>query len=890
VNVFAWVSLLSSIIAINLGLICLRLNQRSRENRVFALLCFSLAAWGLIEFGYRQSTSLAEVVLWNRMDVFWVSSSVLILHFTTVFTGETRLFRSRPFIAGIHAPFVLLIVLKTIMDLVGGGPVEQYWGYSFTSIDEGSIAIQSYYLYAFLCVSLAIFLAFRYLLSTRSSERRNQAVFVVLLNVASLFLALGDVSVQLAGYDIPEMTIALSNITIGLIVYGMWRYRLFMLTPIDRADDIIGAISDGIAVVGPGGVMELANEGLALMSGYTTSELIGMKISRLLLPDETPSGTVVDVRWFEKPLLDTEMRLRRGGDEFLPVSVSVTLPRFSPFNNVKTIIAVRDMSERLFSAQRLKRSLDYHERLMEILPHMAIVADRSGRVIMMNSMALETMVEHDLETEGDLQVGDLLSIDVAEALESGFEKVSRTGGSVVFPTTLRTTGWGDIPVEVGISHAGPSASDTPLVIHIHDLRRRQRKEEAALRQEKLKTLGYLAAGIAHDFNNILTSILSNLSIVQDEEGGVLPDEARRMLATTEEAANRARSLTHQLLTFSRGGEPIRREVDIGRILPGMLEFILPEGKGEYKVSIQDGLPPVMADEGQLAQVVQNIVGNALAASTGSSLVEVSLKGISSLKDHTKGITSGNWSRPPGDLSEGAGWILLEFRDEGTGMDAVTLERIFEPYFTTRDKGTGLGMTVVRSVIDKHEGLVHVISEVGSGTTMSIFLPACEREGPEAHRETTDVQEDRHYSVLLLDDEASIRKVVESSLGYAGHRVTTTATGEEFLERFHEADTSGDGYDLVIVDLTIHGGMGGARATAELHGTHPDIPAIVISGYSNDPIMANHREHGFAACLAKPFRMKELKDVVQEVMGRMSLDRSDPSTSDHEVVDQGGGQE
>jgi len=383
----------------------------------------------------------------------------------------------------------------------------------------------------------------------------------------------------------------------------------------------------------------------------------------------------------------------------------------------------------------------------------------------------------------------------------------------------------------------------------------KRLEQERLRAQKLESLGVLAGGIAHDFNNLLTGILGSIDVLKLRTA---PDTgAQRLLGDAEKAALRARNLTLQLLTFARGGAPVKKEIHLDGMIEEAVGFAL-RGSG---VKAAFDLPPdllhVDADEDQLHQVVNNVVLNAVQSMPGGGLLQVAGRNVTLARGEVPPL-------PPGR------YVELSFRDTGAGIPARHLARIFDPYFTTKERGSGLGLATVYSVVKAHGGHVAVESAEGAGTTMRLYLPAVERQRA-AREEAAARPAGGRGRVLLMDDEDLILRVAGEMARVLGYDVTTARDGAEALERCRAAVQEGRPFDAAILDLTVPGGMGGKEAGRLLRERHPRTAVIVSSGYSQDAVLADHRAHGFAAALRKPFQLVELDLALREAMRPVAED-------------------
>ena len=386
------------------------------------------------------------------------------------------------------------------------------------------------------------------------------------------------------------------------------------------------------------------------------------------------------------------------------------------------------------------------------------------------------------------------------------------------------------------------------------LKHESRLEAELQRASKLESLGLLAGGIAHDFNNLLTAVIGNLSLARLDTK-MDPDSAES-LRDAEKAAGRAKDLTQQLLTFAKGGAPIQAAVLLPDVVREVAEFALRGSKVRCDFDIPQDLWPANVDKGQIGQVVQNIVINAMQAMPGGGVIDVSIR------NETVG---GQLSQV---LAPGR-YLKLVFRDHGGGIGPADLEKIFDPYFTTKKQGNGLGLATVHSIVKKHMGHISVESTIGHGSTFHIWLPAAQSEP--ASRGASEAGAKGQASavpaarILFMDDELPIRQLGGAILRRMGYDATTVSEGTEAVREYAAAMLSGRPYSAVILDLTIPGGMGGSQTLVELRAIDPDVKAIVSSGYSNDSVLSNYRAHGFCGMVSKPYESADLALAVERVL-------------------------
>ncbi|MBU7048075.1 MAG: PAS domain S-box protein [Theionarchaea archaeon] len=386
-----------------------------------------------------------------------------------------------------------------------------------------------------------------------------------------------------------------------------------------------------------------------------------------------------------------------------------------------------------------------------------------------------------------------------------------------------------------------------VVLVFRDVTEKRKMEQELLRTQKLESLGSLAGGIAHDFNNILTGILSNVALAK------LYTEDNRVgarLTKIEKASLQARNLTQQLLTFSKGGSPIKKITSLNKVIRDSTSFALRGSNVRCHFYISDELSPADIDEGQISQVINNLIMNADEAMPEGGVIQVRAENVA-VSEESLFLQKGTY-------------IKISIEDQGVGIPEKYLSRAFDPYFTTKQKGSGLGLATAYSIIKRHNGHIDVESEVGVGTTFHMWLPASgdplKREEMQPH--TPAKGEGR---ILFMDDEEIIRDAAGEVLTYLGYSVEFAEDGREAIELYKKGLKTGNPFDIVIMDLTIPGGMGGKEALAILLEIDPHVKAIVSSGYSTDPVMADFRSYGFKGVVTKPYSIEELSETLHRMM-------------------------
>jgi len=383
-----------------------------------------------------------------------------------------------------------------------------------------------------------------------------------------------------------------------------------------------------------------------------------------------------------------------------------------------------------------------------------------------------------------------------------------------------------------------------------DVTETKKMEAELLKNEKLQSLSVLAGGIAHDFNNLLAAIMGNVSVALNTTDS--KSEMHELLKDVETASHRASGLVQKLITFARGGIPVKKKMAIGQLLKDDVQMALSGSRVECEYSLPEDLWPVKVDAGQFGQVVSNLVINAVQATPEGGKIGVRAKNMRVGKEFGDNLSEGEY-------------VKISFRDSGKGILPENLPKIFDPFFTTRPESSGLGLSAVYSIIKRHRGHITVESAPERGATFSVYLPARRENGREESKPGLE-KTNGAQRVLVMDDELMVQKVTGRMLTQIGYEVEFAQDGQEAIEIYQKARETSRPFAAVIMDLTIPGGMGGKIAVQKLIEIDPQVKVIVSSGYSNDPVMSDHRKYGFRGVIAKPYRFEEMAEVIKQVIG------------------------
>lgn len=487
-----------------------------------------------------------------------------------------------------------------------------------------------------------------------------------------------------------------------------------------------------------------------------------------------------------------------------------------------------------------------------------ITTDIRGQIVLMNKVAEELTGWNSREVIGR----DLKDVFNVVVMQDGAE--NRNVADQLINNAILTGGSGRAALisrngdKKIIAGNGAPIKDTQKniigTIHVfRDITNQVNTERELLKTRKLESIGVLAGGIAHDFNNILTVVLGNINLALHDSG--IGEKTRKMLTNVDKAGRRAQGLTQQLLTFSKGGAPVKAVSSLESIIRDSADFVLHGRSVACNFDIPHDLWFADVDKGQISQVIQNIVLNGCEAIAGSGEIAVSCKNI------IGGDTENSF------LVNGQKYVGIFIADSGRGIPEAIIENIFDPYFTTKTTGNGLGLAIAHSIISKHNGHIDVQSSTDKGTVFTIYLPATDRIEVVAEINETNIDSailEKSAKIMIMDDEELVREMITTMLEEMGHTVLTAVNGEDALELYKKNKEAGTPVDIVIMDLTIPGGMGGKEAIKKLLGYDSNAIAIVSSGYSNDPVMANPVSFGFKTAIVKPYSCKELDDVIKRV--------------------------
>lgn len=642
-----------------------------------------------------------------------------------------------------------------------------------------------------------------------------------------------------------------------------------------RMRAVIDNILDGMITIDAQGAIFSMNPAARRMFGYTDDEYLEHSFTQIIPKcfGLAVDGALCPCEWTEFAQKTGGVTLALGQTRSRTTfPVEISLSELVADQQRFYVAMVRDITERRRFEEELAAERNGLAVTLGSIADGVITVDVNGRILMSNP-ACEAMTGWSATEAAGQKLRTVLNITAdnpnqRKPVSTGFRSEA---DAILLGTPERSTLTARDGTQRTIEQVAAPIYDRKkqlngVVLVFRDITQRLRDEAERRKAETLDQLGLLAGGIAHDFNNLLTSIIGNISLLSL----LLPphDELRGRLNDARNASLRARDLAQQLLTFARGGAPIKKAGCIGKLIEDTVSFSLRGSHSLSRVEIAPDLWTAEFDGGQLSQVIANLVVNADQAMPNGGTLTVSCDNFVALTHSSPALRH----LSPGD------YIRIKVSDEGVGIPEKCLKRIFDPYFTTKETGNGLGLATTYSIVKNHGGVITVDSVPGHGTTFTIYLPATSEPQqsqtiplPEQPREKQVSEMTGKGRVLIVDDEEAIRALVDFTLARLGYEVTEAGTAREGVETYRKALEEGQRFDLVILDLTLPGGMGGKEALKELLEIDPQVIAIVSSGYATDATMSCYEEIGFRGVITKPYEAAELGRTVHELIQKTQLE-------------------
>lgn len=588
------------------------------------------------------------------------------------------------------------------------------------------------------------------------------------------------------------------------------------------------------------------------ISGYTPEELTGQSVDRVY-HDINDRRYLIDRLLKHKTVRNHQVRLKHKYQG--PFWASINADLFFDENDRPQGMTgiLRDITNQKQAEELLTKREERFREMARLLPSGIVETDLDLNITYANQAGLD-MFEY---TKEDLRLGfngiDIVHPEDWERIEA--LKEQHLIGEPTTPAEYRMQKKNGVELDVLFD-------STPILSHgevvgfrgsMVDLTEIKQLQKEVIRNQKLESTGLLAGGIAHDFNNILLGLFGNLSLAKNELDA--ESKAYHLIDEAGKSMSRAKDLTTQLLTFAKGGDPVKKDIPLDQVVRETALFHLSGSNIRFQMEKPEVLWQARADKGQIGQVISNLVINARQSMPQGGLL--------SIKIENAAVSDNDF-----ECLELDRYVKLTVTDQGTGISEKYLDKIFDPYFTTKQDGSGLGLAIVHSIILKHQGYIYVNSALGQGTSFVIYLPSTEPVEPEKNKHDSEPLVEPQTpacKILIMDDDPLVREVSKRMLKALGHQADLCEDGESAILMYEEALKTNRPFDLVIMDLTIPGGLGGRDTIKKLLAIDPSANVVVASGYSNDPVMAFHEEYGFKAMLSKPYTVEKINTVIYKAL-------------------------
>ncbi|MGM0596833.1 MAG: PAS domain S-box protein [Myxococcota bacterium] len=601
------------------------------------------------------------------------------------------------------------------------------------------------------------------------------------------------------------------------------------------------------------GTISLANKTFERLSGYSKSE-----VENKLTWMEVISPEYLSV-------MKKRHKARRSGDKNVPSRYEFDLVcKDGDIRNIllevklipgtlQSVASLIDITTLKNTQKELAASKENFRITLDSIGDGVIATNAAGKIININNEALKIL---ELKRENALnnhlkKIFPVYEVLKGQKIASPYEQVMDSRDIVRMSNhTVTYTRSGR---KIYISSSGAPIIDKNnqikgVVVVFRDVTEKRILQREVRKTEQLKSIGILAGGIAHDFNNILTAIVSTINLLQLECEG-LP-EPISLLKQAESAVDRAKQLANQLLTFSKGGTPIKEVTSVQEIIYESADFSLHGSGVKLETHFNIGDSHIFVDKDQIYQVFSNLAINAMQAMPQGGKLVIKAGPVQIGQEHPK-LKPGNY-------------LKIDYIDNGSGIGREFGEKVFSPYFTTKEKGHGLGLAIVRSIIEKHKGWINFTSKKGEGSTFSVYLPVTNRK-PVSEKSIKDFGKfEGEKNLLLLDDEPLIRKLSGKIFNYFGFKVSLAKNNSEVLEIFKEKLKQNYRYDLVILDLILPDSESSLKINQKLKELDPEVKTIISSGYSNSSLMADYRKYGFDGLLRKPYKMDDITELLSNL--------------------------
>ena len=605
------------------------------------------------------------------------------------------------------------------------------------------------------------------------------------------------------------------------------------------------------------GKFNLISPSAEAVLGFSLKELIHQPVDKIYhnINDRTP---MIELLLKNGCIRDYELLCKKKDQSLCWISLNADLYYDASGTPSGITGVVRDITQKKKTQEELVKREERFREMARLLPCGIVETDLDLMITYANQTGLNMFGYTRADLEKGLNVRDILHENDHKTAFNRLAILQKNSAVQALPAPaveyrMKTKDGGLLNVLWNIRPMVENGKTIGYRGSLSDLTEIKQLQEDVLRTQKLKSTGMLAGGIAHDFNNILLGLFGNISLAKSEL--VKSDTAYALLEDAETSMSRAKDLTTQLLTFAQGGDPVKSAVTIEQTIRETANFNLTGSNIKVVIEHPEELWHVNADKGQISQVISNLVINARQAMADGGLLKIKMENAALSENEYASM----------ELDK---YVKISIKDQGVGISEKNLEKIFDPYFTTKQEGNGLGLAIVHSIILKHNGYIYVNSEPGRGTTFVIYLPAIETDSYHTERSQQDGGQHadaRPLDILLMDDDRLVLTVTTRMLEKLGHRVVTCTNGLKAINAYKKALDEKKPFDLVIMDLTIPGGMGGQKAIQQVLEMDPAATVVVASGYSTDPVLAGFRKYGFKAVIKKPYTLEKIRQTIDSAV-------------------------
>jgi len=838
---------------IHIGIYALTLDKKGRLNRLFFLIALTCAFWSF-------SLSLFLLVR-NRLIAYNFFLIALVgpfylpalgVHYTFVLTNRGFIKKRRYKSLLLYIPAIICsiglfipgVYIKEIF------PSRAGW---IVRTNELSLFVWIYVFYNFIYHIYNMIQLFRWMVKSKSIEIKKQAFIIIVTFMLSVLLVyIEEVSIHvLKIQSCPSLSHFFSLIWFLGIFIVIKKYWLMVISPEKAIKEILYNMMDFLIFTDNKGIIKKTNQRLTQLLGVMENELKGSPVDSLFKEELLLS----DIRTF------TQCRKEINTKDSKTITV---LLRVSPIKNNDSVISgyllighdiherkilEKEIMEREHAEKKLLESEDLYISTINAMDEMIHVVDSELNIILYNEafFSIAKGFKKDIVT-GKSKLIEIFSFltdqvikEYKEVLETGktlvTEETSKIGGKFFYTETRK------IPVVRNRRIAF-------VVTIIRDITEKKRIDQMQLRSQVTDSVGLLASGIAHDYNNLLTTILGNITLARYYyPHKTLHDEA---LAEAENAGLQAKDLSEQLLTFSHNGTLVKKSGDIGKLLKKSASFFLSGSNIKCEIDIPVNLYSTRFDKQQIARVFQNLLLNAKEAMPDGGILIIKAKNMLINNDSKGCLQAGKY-------------LEISFKDSGKGIDDKILPRIFNPYFTTKETGSGLGLATAYSIMKQHGGNIEVISAPGEGSTFTLCLPADELKEEEESRKKSRELKKGKGSILIMDDDGHVRETLKRLLEHLGYIVVDTDNGDDVIALYKNAYTKRKRFDLVILDYTIQGGENGGEIFIKLLEYDSDINVIIYSGYGGKENFMPLMQKGLKGVVKKPFDIVELSELLDKII-------------------------